>query len=884
MGNKITTAAPTPAPIPQAAPAQKSGGGGLFGFVKDVFVGGGEAALGMVEGLGTMVCHPIKTVEGLAYGVTHPATLYHAFVDPFTAAIASGHPGEALGMGIVDVATFMIPGAGEAGAGADAADVASVAARAADAAAAAGKAADVAADAGKAADVAAAAGKTADVAMDAGKAADAAKAADVAAGASTTADAAAAGGDAARFAARMAEKPVMTRAAQAALSDANISSKVGSAALDAAHQAYWESRAAGESVDVAKAAAAAKAAQITGLAQDSVAVTKIVGGARLAGAATDTAEWIGRTDYVERPLVAGAKAIGGAADRGIAAVDRAGTYVAQSVKALPGEVSAAASKIGDITIKDIVTAPIRIPLAAARGVKNILGAALDATKAQVAAVGVDASNAVADASDAVGQAAKDAGQVAEDVGKTPLKDLPGAIGQGASKVGGILSAGLKAPFKLAGKAVRFAITHPKIVAGAALAGEIGVGALAMAQGAGSPSSISDAQVQQIAQQYGLLPTQQNVQAFLAEVQSYQGTAIGPDQGTPDQVKQLQTALASLGYAVNPSGKWDTATANAVVDFKKENGIAQSYKMADGSPAVNEYVDEKTANAMVAALKSGWHAGQSSTGTSSSTTGTSSSGSGTASSTPATGSSSSTGGSSSSTASTGSTTRAGSATAATTSTTASTTPAAPSTYSVQSGDTLSAISAKVLGNANRWPEIYDLNKGVIGSDPNLIRPGMVLQLPASSASATGSTSATGSVSATAPSSSTTTASNSPSAPQLSDQQVASLAKQYSLDPSRANVEAFATELSGLQSNGLGPDAGDAQGISNLQQALSQLGYSSVKATGKWDDATSNAVMDFKEKHGIHESYKLGNGQWAVNEYVDETTANAIAQALTAGHDK
>lgn len=198
--------------------------------------------------------------------------------------------------------------------------------------------------------------------------------------------------------------------------------------------------------------------------------------------------------------------------------------------------------------------------------------------------------------------------------------------------------------------------------------------------------------------------------------------------------------------------------------------------------------------------------------------------------------------------------------------------------VRSGDTLSAIAARVLGSANRWPEIYDLNKGVIGSDPNMIRPGMVLQLPGSTSSATAS------ASATASSSSTSTAAGSSAAPQLSNQQVASLAKEYSLDPSRANVEAFATELSELQSNGLGPNAGDAQGISNLQQALSQLGYSSVKATGKWDDATSNAVMDFKEKHGLHESYKLSNGQWAVNEYVNEATASAIAQALTAGQDK
>jgi len=51
-----------------------------------------------------------------------------------------------------------------------------------------------------------------------------------------------------------------------------------------------------------------------------------------------------------------------------------------------------------------------------------------------------------------------------------------------------------------------------------------------------------------------------------------------------------------------------------------------------------------------------------------------------------------------------------------------------TYTVKPGDSLSAIAAAYLGNANRYPEIYELNKGVIGGDPNLIHPGQVLVLP------------------------------------------------------------------------------------------------------------------------------------------------------------
>jgi len=52
---------------------------------------------------------------------------------------------------------------------------------------------------------------------------------------------------------------------------------------------------------------------------------------------------------------------------------------------------------------------------------------------------------------------------------------------------------------------------------------------------------------------------------------------------------------------------------------------------------------------------------------------------------------------------------------------------PRTYVVQSGDTLSGIAQQELGDATRWPEIFALNRGVLG-DPNLIIPGQVLALP------------------------------------------------------------------------------------------------------------------------------------------------------------
>lgn len=57
---------------------------------------------------------------------------------------------------------------------------------------------------------------------------------------------------------------------------------------------------------------------------------------------------------------------------------------------------------------------------------------------------------------------------------------------------------------------------------------------------------------------------------------------------------------------------------------------------------------------------------------------------------------------------------------------------PATYTVKSGDTLSAIAGKVLGNPNRWSEIYALNRDLIGPNPGLIRVGMTLKIPGGAA--------------------------------------------------------------------------------------------------------------------------------------------------------
>jgi nucleoid-associated protein YgaU len=50
------------------------------------------------------------------------------------------------------------------------------------------------------------------------------------------------------------------------------------------------------------------------------------------------------------------------------------------------------------------------------------------------------------------------------------------------------------------------------------------------------------------------------------------------------------------------------------------------------------------------------------------------------------------------------------------------------YTVKSGDTLSKISKQFYGDANSYMRIFDANRDQL-KDPNLIKPGQVLKIPA-----------------------------------------------------------------------------------------------------------------------------------------------------------
>jgi LysM repeat protein len=54
--------------------------------------------------------------------------------------------------------------------------------------------------------------------------------------------------------------------------------------------------------------------------------------------------------------------------------------------------------------------------------------------------------------------------------------------------------------------------------------------------------------------------------------------------------------------------------------------------------------------------------------------------------------------------------------------------ATKTHTVEKGENLSVIAEQELGTQSRWKELYELNKDLIGKNPDLIQPGMELKLP------------------------------------------------------------------------------------------------------------------------------------------------------------
>ena len=124
--------------------------GTALGHVGDFFVGMWEEGKDMVTGLYNLVTDPVGTAKGLWHGITHPGELWEAFKQPYVEAWESGHPGQAIGRGVMFVGSIVLglKGADKAAKAAKAAQAARVSAEAAEVAVRTGSALNAAREIG----------------------------------------------------------------------------------------------------------------------------------------------------------------------------------------------------------------------------------------------------------------------------------------------------------------------------------------------------------------------------------------------------------------------------------------------------------------------------------------------------------------------------------------------------------------------------------------------------------------------------------------------------------------------------------------------------------------------------------------------------------------
>jgi len=125
--------------------------GSALGHVGDFFVGMWEEGKDMVMGLYNLVTDPIGTAKGLWHGITHPGELWEAFKQPYVEAWESGHPGQAIGRGVMFIGSILLgtKGADKAAKAAKAARAARVTTEAAEAGSRLGSALAAADDIGR---------------------------------------------------------------------------------------------------------------------------------------------------------------------------------------------------------------------------------------------------------------------------------------------------------------------------------------------------------------------------------------------------------------------------------------------------------------------------------------------------------------------------------------------------------------------------------------------------------------------------------------------------------------------------------------------------------------------------------------------------------------
>lgn len=159
---------------------------------------------------------------------------------------------------------------------------------------------------------------------------------------------------------------------------------------------------------------------------------------------------------------------------------------------------------------------------------------------------------------------------------------------------------------------------------------------------------------------------------------------------------------------------------------------------------------------------------------------------------------------------------------------STSTSAASTYTVVSGDTLSGIAQRTLGDGNKYHELFKLNKnktesdGRVFTDPNLIYPGWTIELPSgATATVSSSTDSSSSSSSDSSNASSDSGSSDATASNSADNSSASSDSSSSSSNSSATSDSSSSDAS-TSSSGY---ADDLDGwIKQAQAILQAHGYS------------------------------------------------------------
>ncbi|MBM3271286.1 MAG: hypothetical protein FJZ01_26935, partial [Candidatus Sericytochromatia bacterium] len=103
---------PQVAADPHAHAGRSGAASGVATFACDLVLGAEGAVKDMVGGVLNLLKHPVSSLKGLALLpvtlITRPGDVARAFTAPYTEALSSGHPGRAIGRGVVEIGALVL--------------------------------------------------------------------------------------------------------------------------------------------------------------------------------------------------------------------------------------------------------------------------------------------------------------------------------------------------------------------------------------------------------------------------------------------------------------------------------------------------------------------------------------------------------------------------------------------------------------------------------------------------------------------------------------------------------------------------------------------------------------------------------------------------------